>query len=60
MVQFDCDNHYDGRGNCRVVLDDVKFDGFVNDSESSSSALMTCKGTIGTAKKLKGINDCLH
>ena len=60
MIQFDCDNHYDGKGNCRVILDNVKFDGFVSTNGDGFSTKMTCKGTIGTAKNLDGINNCLH
>ena len=60
MIQFDCDNHYDGKGNCRVILDNVKFDGFVSTNGDRFSTKMTCKGTIGTAKNLDGINNCLH
>ena len=58
MVQFDCSDHYDGKANCRVVLDNVKFDGFAK--QNGGSAQMTCTGTTGTAKNLQGINDCLH
>ena len=29
------------------------------DDNSDDGAKMTCKGTMGTAKKVNGINDCL-
>lgn len=56
MVEFDCDNHYDGKANCHVQLESLLF---AAGSIKRSGAKMTCKGTVGTAKNLKGINDCL-
>ena len=52
MIDFNCDDHYDGKANCRVVLDNINFEG-------ETDGKMTCKGTVGSSKQLKGINDCL-
>ena len=57
MVDFDCDNHYDGKANCYVALDNLKFIGFNNNEENKIT--MSCKGVRGTTKKIDGINDCL-
>ena len=60
MVQFDCDTYFDG-ANCHVELEKVHFVGFEGDDDRRhGGAQMTCKGTVGTAKDLKGINDCLR
>lgn len=53
-VEFDCDNHYDGKANCRVEMENLQFSGF-----GEKGAVMVCKGTVGTATKLKGIHSCL-
>lgn len=60
MVEFFCDTYFDG-ANCHVELETLHFVGFggVHGSHRGG-AQMTCKGTVGTAKGLKGINDCLR
>ena len=54
MVEFDCDDHYDGHANCRVRMENVRFLGW-----GGGGANMTCKGTTGNVSGLVGINNCL-
>ena len=54
-VQFDCDNHVDGKANCHVRMENVQFSGY-----GQRKASMSCKGVEGTVSHLSGIDSCLH
>merc|ERR1711934_932109 len=49
-VNFNCDDHYNGKGNCLVFMDDLTFSG---------GAEMSCKGVSGVSHDVKGIDNCV-
>lgn len=58
IVAFDCDDHVDGKANCHVAMERVSFKGF-GGTAHDDGATMECKGTVGTAKDVSGIKNCL-
>ena len=58
-VAFDCDDHFDGKANCHVAMENVAFVGF-DGEKGVGGATMQCKGTVGTAKDVRGITSCLN
>jgi hypothetical protein len=53
-VNFDCDDHFDGKANCRVQMENIRFSGY-----GKRGAKMSCKGVEGTVKNINGIHSCL-
>ena len=56
VVSFGCGTGANGKNNCDVSLQDVKFEGLGSDGMKSG---MVCTGVKGTATGLTGVNDCL-
>ena len=53
-VNFDCDDHFDGKANCHVQMENMLFSGY-----GKGGATMSCKGVEGTVKNVNGIHTCL-
>ena len=49
-VNFNCDDHYNGKGNCLVFMEDLTFSG---------GATMYCKGVSGVSHGVEGIDNCV-
>lgn len=49
-VDFNCDTHYNGRANCLVTMEDLRF---------AKGARMSCEGVTGFVRNVDGISNCV-